>query len=176
MRSRTLRGANPRCRNRVNAGVSDAWDEDSWNSRFGREAAIRFAWKAALSLCSEILHGRCRRRVNCHADRIRMTANEGGPSWFCRLRRSRILTVGGTRSLPRAEKRRQHGSKGFAVFRDPDAIAGCWWFSTGMRKAFGTSCPTPIWPRSLNYSDSPTASRAPDTRNPSGPELRSLAS
>jgi hypothetical protein len=57
-----------------------------------------------------------------------------------------------------AEKRKQHASKGSHVFRDPNETIRYGWFSTGMRRATGTSCPIL---RSRQYSRRPGSKDGP---------------
>ena len=51
-------------------------------------------------------------------------------------------------STDAAEKRKKHGSKGAAVFRDPFESDRVWGSSTGTSRAGRASCPTPTFPRS----------------------------
>ena len=69
-----------------------------------------------------------------------------------------------------ADKRKQHGSKGVLVFRDPTEEDRVWASSTGTERAGRASCPTPRSRRSSRRPDTRESRRSPSSPASAPPE------
>ena len=77
-----------------------------------------------------------------------------------------------TFSTKGAAKRKQHGSKGSHVFRDPNEDDRLWVVSTGMRRAITTSWPIPRFRRSFRRRGSKVGPRRPSSPASTTPSRR----